>query len=407
MKVESENPNENTVERDDGLDKGSVSGADQRKEPTLGDQPIRTEQAFEEPSLGAKRNEQAKTEKDEYEIPKSLTSKYLMADQRFYYRNHKDKVAFEDRGKKMVTEYNDPDVAKSIVDLVEAKGWTKIKVTGHDDFKREVWLEAKLRGIEITGYKPKESDLAKLSEMRSNRMVNSVEEVLEKIADKAPVTKTTEKESGKEAEEPSKKDSRRGTILDEFFKEPDVINGKLLAHGQARYEFNETNDLSYFVKVETDRGTKTYWGVDLERGIASASVAVGDRVNLERAEKTPVTVKENVRDDDGRVVDTREVDAKRTTWKVSKEGQEAEKIPELEGEYRVPAAVLLDVLKSKGYSEKALNKAMLEASKRLDTMAKEGKPAPGVKIHDKDAPREMERPRVQGKSKQVEKERAR
>jgi len=403
MNSESENPNENAVERDDGLEQKTPSDKTQRKEPVLGDEPIHAQANAEEPMLKSKNTTEPKADKEEYEVPKSLTTKYLIANQRFFYREHKDKVAFEDRGRKMVTEHNDPDVAKSIVDLVEAKGWSKIKVTGHDDFKREVWLEAKLRGIEVSGYKAKESDLAKFEEMRANRMLNTVEKVAEKTIEK----NSTDKDGDNKSPEAEEKGSKRSTILDEYFKEPDVIKGKLLAHGQARYEFNETNDLSYFVKVETDKGTKTYWGIDLERGVASASLTVGDRVNLERVEKTPVTVKEKVRDSDGRVVDTREVASKRVTWKVNKEGHETEKAPKLEGDFKVPASVLMDVLKSKGYSENALNKAMLEASKRLDSMAKDGKTAPGVKIHDKDAPREIGRTTIKVKSKQVEKERAR
>ena len=49
-------------------------------------------------------------------------------------------------------------VAADVAKLADAKGWTDIKVTGNDAFRRDVWKEANLRGIEVTGYVPTEQD---------------------------------------------------------------------------------------------------------------------------------------------------------------------------------------------------------------------------------------------------------
>jgi len=42
--------------------------------------------------------------------------------------------------------------------LAQAKGWSAITASGHPDFRREVWMEARLRGIGVLGYEPSEQD---------------------------------------------------------------------------------------------------------------------------------------------------------------------------------------------------------------------------------------------------------
>src|SRR5206468_493174 len=76
---------------------------------------------------------------------------------------------FEDRGKRLATEHNDPDVARSMVELAEAKGWDAIRVRGSEEFKRVVWLQASLRGMEVDGYKPRAVDVSKLEELKAER----------------------------------------------------------------------------------------------------------------------------------------------------------------------------------------------------------------------------------------------
>lgn len=105
----------------------------------------------------------------EYEIPSLLKRKYLSIEQSFYFRDKENALAFRDHGLRLITTYNDPDVAVSMVELAEAKSWRKILVRGHENFKREVWLQASLKGIEVKGYKPKEVDLAKLIELQESR----------------------------------------------------------------------------------------------------------------------------------------------------------------------------------------------------------------------------------------------
>lgn len=78
-----------------------------------------------------------------------------------YYRKDfkgNEHLAFEDKSSKITTADNDQKVAFSIAAMAEAKGWKEIKVTGHPVFRRNVWLEAKSRGLDVKGYTPSDHD---------------------------------------------------------------------------------------------------------------------------------------------------------------------------------------------------------------------------------------------------------
>jgi putative DNA primase/helicase len=94
----------------------------------------------------------------------------------FHFKDQPGKLAFRDMGKKMASASNEDRVAKAMATMAEAKGWKTIKVAGHYDFRREVWMDASMRGIEVRGYKPTEQELKLLHEKREYSMHNAVEE---------------------------------------------------------------------------------------------------------------------------------------------------------------------------------------------------------------------------------------
>jgi putative DNA primase/helicase len=74
--------------------------------------------------------------------------------------------------------------------------------------------------------------------------------------------------------------------------------------------------MSYFVKIETARGERTVWGVDLERAFRESLTQpqIGDEVGLRAVRQDAVTVKAPRRDGDGRVVGEQELDTHRNRW---------------------------------------------------------------------------------------------
>ena len=46
-----------------------------------------------------------------------------------------------------------------------------------------------------------------------------------------------------------------------------LLTGRLVDHGRETYRHDPREPMSYFVKLETPRGDRTIWGVDLEGGL--------------------------------------------------------------------------------------------------------------------------------------------
>jgi hypothetical protein len=84
-------------------------------------------------------------------------------------------VAFTESTFRLATDNNNPSVARSMVDVAEARNWKALRVSGTEDFKRLVWLEASVRGVKTLGYEPSPDDLALLRREREARLVNRIE----------------------------------------------------------------------------------------------------------------------------------------------------------------------------------------------------------------------------------------
>ncbi|MNH94176.1 hypothetical protein D3C73_467920 [compost metagenome] len=38
------------------------------------------------------------------------------------------------------------------------RGWTRLKVEGDEAFRREVWIQARAQGLDVSGYRPRDRD---------------------------------------------------------------------------------------------------------------------------------------------------------------------------------------------------------------------------------------------------------
>lgn len=100
----------------------------------------------------------------------------------------------------------------------------------------------------------------------------------------------------------------------------ELIVGRLTAHGRAHYQFRSHEDLSYYVKLLTSRGERTFWGKDLERAVTAGETRpkVGDLIGARRVGRRAVTVTARERDGEGRIFRQEEHYAHRTRWVVEK-----------------------------------------------------------------------------------------
>ena len=93
----------------------------------------------------------------------------------YLFRGDRSRVAFTESNLRLATDINSPSVARSMVDVAQARGWRALRVSGHEDFKRLIWLEASVRGIKALGYEPSSPDLELLQREREARLVNRIE----------------------------------------------------------------------------------------------------------------------------------------------------------------------------------------------------------------------------------------
>ncbi len=114
----------------------------------------------------------------------------------YRFRGDTSRVAFTESTFRLATDTNSPSVARSMVDVAEARNWKALRVSGNEDFKRMVWLEASVRGVKTLGYEPNPGDLEVLKREREARQVNRIE--------------PTRDSSSGAAEAPAEKASARG-----------------------------------------------------------------------------------------------------------------------------------------------------------------------------------------------------
>ncbi len=93
----------------------------------------------------------------------------------YRYRGDTTRVAFTESTFRLATDSNNPSVARSMVDVAQARNWKALRVAGNEEFKRLVWLEANTRGVKTLGYEPTQIDLDLLKREREARLVNRIE----------------------------------------------------------------------------------------------------------------------------------------------------------------------------------------------------------------------------------------
>lgn len=119
----------------------------------------------------------------------------------YRYRGDTTRVAFTESTFRLATDTNNPSVARSMVDVAQARNWKALRVSGNEDFKRLVWLEANARAVKTLGYEPSQADFELLKRERETRQVNRIEPERTftgnaTIGDTAPKAKASERGAG-------------------------------------------------------------------------------------------------------------------------------------------------------------------------------------------------------------------
>jgi putative DNA primase/helicase len=208
--------------------------------------------------------------------------------------------AFTDRGARLTTPSENTEVIRSLISIAQARGWQQITLSGTERFRKEAWAAASLVGLEARGYKA--------SPVERERVVRA----------RARQSETSRSESDAPPGAPELEESRSEPRARQVRKArgDGMIMGRLLEHGRAPYRHDASAAMSYFVKIEAERGERTIWGVDLERALTQSvsQPKVGDEVTLRSVRRDLVTVKSVQRDAQGQVTGHQDVGAHRNRW---------------------------------------------------------------------------------------------
>ncbi|WP_202858644.1 LPD7 domain-containing protein, partial [Streptococcus suis] len=84
----------------------------------------------EEPVFKRQSQDQDYFEDSSYKpvVPDRVAKSYIEVEGKYYFQNRPDSLAFVDKGAKLQTKLSNSQVAGSMIDIAEARGWTEIQV---------------------------------------------------------------------------------------------------------------------------------------------------------------------------------------------------------------------------------------------------------------------------------------
>jgi putative DNA primase/helicase len=231
-----------------------------------------------------------------WRIPDSVQERFIQIGNRFHFPDGTE--AFTHQGNRLTTRSENAIVIQSMVAIAHEAGRGEITVGGTEFFKKEAWFAASLVGLAVRGYEPTEFERERLARAIAARRGAPPSEA-------RPEAPASQEVNGAAAS-----------------RSPDsaLIVGKLVDHGPAPYGHDPKQPMSYFVRIETERGDREIWGVDLERAFRQSlsTPGIGDEIGLRAVGKAAVTVLAAKRDAQGREIGREEIATHRNEWSVER-----------------------------------------------------------------------------------------
>jgi hypothetical protein len=238
---------------------------------------------------------------DPWTVPASVRDRFTQEGHRFYFPD--GATAFRDHGRKLSTPSENTELIRSLVEIAKARGWDTVVVQGTDGFREEAWRQARLEGLSVRGYRPSEPERAALSRALARRQT----------APDEPMPSRSQGSSDAVAEQ-------QGPLKSAGDRRSSVIAGKLVDHGRDTYHFDPHEEMSYFIRIQTPEGKRTFWGKDLQRAMDQSLTQpkIGEEVALKLTGQDNVTVKRRERDAEGTVLKESDLDTHRNRWVIEK-----------------------------------------------------------------------------------------
>ena len=131
---------------------------------------IRKAPATQQPGASTDRAEEEDAATWSTAVPESVRKRFLQVDSDYYFPDRSP--AFTDRGAKLATRGEHPEVIRALVEIARERSWDSVTVKGSETFRRAAWMEAARSGLQVAGYKPTDLDLAELKQREPR---NSIE----------------------------------------------------------------------------------------------------------------------------------------------------------------------------------------------------------------------------------------
>jgi hypothetical protein len=208
---------------------------------------------------------------DDNALPDRIRSKYYVVANvsekdgpsggaRLYADERGEYLAFKVMEDRLVTRLIAAEVIRDMVSVAQHRQWMALQVRGSAEFRREAWLEAGARGIEVQGYQPTDLDRQALSDRQEvwNRTHPRSHEVkVRSVADRNGRTEQLDYDTG--------------------------VSGRLIEVGRAPYRNRNDADTSTYVAIELDNGRQhQVWGAGLGKATADSNARPGDRIQVRR-----------------------------------------------------------------------------------------------------------------------------
>ncbi|MEO8064763.1 MAG: LPD7 domain-containing protein [Pseudomonadota bacterium] len=276
-------------------------------------------------------------------IPDTVRERFIQIGNSFFFPDGAE--AFTDHGTRVTTRSENAVVIQSMVAIARERAASAVTVAGTDLFKKEAWFAARLVGLDVRGYKP--------TALEQERLVRAIARRRDAELGEEPSTMNISANPDEEKSQRSRRAPSPAATRER--PEGELIVGRLVDHGPASYQHKPNQPMSYYVRIETERGDREIWGVDLERAFRQSlsTPGIGQEIGVRAIGRDPVTVPATRRDAEGRETGREELQTHRNQWSVeSKEfldrrremadvfrnavagaADATKKFPELEGSY--------------------------------------------------------------------------
>lgn len=339
----------------------------------------------------AERSRPAADSAASHAVPDKIAKRFVQVRNKYYFPD--GARAFTDGGNRITTNSENTEVVRSLIGIAQARGWAEITVRGTERFRKEAWFAASVAGIAVRGYNPNDVEQSRLVRTLAREKTAPVEPA----AVDSPDADSTSR--GAAGEETSARPSARESGADRG----GLVIGKLVDYDRAPYQHDPRAPMSYFVKLETSRGDRVIWGVDLERAFKESLTKpeLGDEVGLRSVRQDAVTVKTATLDPQGHVTGEKNLDTHRNHWIIEKREffevraaaarsvrdstvnakDAVRQHPELVGTYLQVHAAELAAKRFRDPEDRALFVAKVRAA-LADSVAR-GEPLPAVRVRER------------------------